>query len=298
MLANDLISNLSVTDDMVRLSDLFTDTGAKGEEIVLKAPAPGKSMQISSYQLEKIATKYSLDWEKPEYLKRVKLTREGTAVKIGDIQQIIKDQLDAEGISDDVAVKIFGHRKGVYLPVTADIYDIEITEMEVSDRQDRFSATLNLPIGNDESKTLRITGSIDQIEAIPVFARTIKPGEVISEDDITWQDVSIKRISNRTISSANALIGQTVKRPIKAGKILVASDVQTPVAIAKGEQLTLIYKVGSMQLTAGARALENGGVGDIINVMNLQSRQSVEAKITSPGLATVSTHNVLTLASR
>ncbi len=295
---NDLLSNLSVTDNMVKLSDLFSNTGAKGEEIVLTAPAPGKSIQISSYQLEKIANKYALDWQKPDYLKRITLNREGLPVKADDIQRLIRENLELDGIAGGIAIRIFGHRKGIFLPITSSIYDIEVSEIDVSERQDRFSAILSLPFSGQERKQLRITGSIEQVETVPVFARTIKPGEIIAESDINWQDVSIKRINNRTISDMDTLIGQTVKRPVRAGKMLVTSDVQTPVAVGKGEHLTLIYKAGAMQLTTGARALETGGIGDIINVMNIQSRQSVEAKITSPGIATVTSYNVLKLASR
>jgi flagella basal body P-ring formation protein FlgA len=296
--ASDLRQHLSVTDSMVKLSDLFTDTGEFGEEIVLEAPAPGKTIQISSFELEKMAEKYDLEWEKPDYLKRVRLLREGSAVKPDDIQSLLKDHLINQGIDEGIAVKIFGYRSGVYIPLDADIYDIEVTDLSIGDRRDRFSAVLKLPVSHNQTKELRITGSIDQVETVPTLARAIKPGEVIAETDIRWNTISIRRINSRTIQNAADLIGQTVKRPVRAGKILMTSDIVTPTAIDKGEQLTLVFKIGAMQLTAGARALERGGIGEVINVMNSKSRQTVEARITAPGIAVVESANVLKLASR
>jgi flagella basal body P-ring formation protein FlgA len=296
--ASDLRENLSVTDDMVKLADLFTDTGKHGEEIVLEAPAPGKSIQISSFELTRFAKKYALDWQAPEFLKRVRLSREGSPVKPTDLQQLLQEHLYQSGINDNIAIRIFGYRKGVYLPLDASLYDIEVTDLDISDRQDRFSAVLKMPLGNNATKDLRITGSIDQVEAVPVLNRSIKPGDIITESDIRWDTIAIRRINNRTIQNANDLIGHTVKRPLRSGKILMTSDIITPVAIDKGEQLVLIFKVGAMQLTAGAQALERGGIGETISVMNLKSRQTIEAQITAPGIASVTNNNILKLASR
>lgn len=57
------------------------------------------------------------------------------------------------------------------------------------------------------------------------------------------------------------------------------------VAVRRGEVIELMYVSPGLALTARARALGNGGVGDSIRLVNLQSNRTVEATITGPGAA-------------
>ena len=117
LLAAELQKQLVVTEAVVRLSDIFTDTGATSEAIVMEAPAPGKKLPISSYDLVKLAEKYELDWERPAYLKRIYVYREGTSFSLNELANAIiaeARQLDLEG---DVEVKVFGRKNGLKTPL-------------------------------------------------------------------------------------------------------------------------------------------------------------------------------------
>jgi len=45
----------------------------------------------------------------------------------------------------------------------------------------------------------------------------------------------------------------------------------------------MIYRVGRLEMTASGRALDEGGSGDIISVMNLDSKRRVEGLILANG---------------
>jgi flagella basal body P-ring formation protein FlgA len=84
-----------------------------------------------------------------------------------------------------------------------------------------------------------------------------------------------------------------VIRPGGARATLPASSTQSPgvqatdVAVRRGEVIELTYVSPGLALSARARALGNGGVGETIRLVNLQSNRTVEATVTGPGAAAV-----------
>ena len=294
--AADLRENLTVIDPVIKLGDLFTGLGAEAETIILEAPAPGKATQLSSYELDRIAEQYGLDWERPTYLKRISVFREGTAFTLADLADIALRHVQAEGVSSNVDIDVYGRRDGLFIPANATLDDIEFENFRLSDRQDRFTATVVIPTGSNQPERLSITGRIQEVRMVPTLARMVTPGEVITERDIEWTRMPARQINARTVLSTKELVGLSAKRALQPGRTIYTSDVMPPVVVEKGSVVTMVLQVGNLSLTASGRALENGGDGDTIRVMNIKSKQTVDAKVLNAGQVTV-TSNSLTLAA-
>jgi len=297
-MAAELQDNLVIADAVIRLADIFTDTGAHGEDIIMAAPAPGKKLQLSSYELVRLAEKYELDWVRPSYLKRVYFNRESTTFSLNDIKPQITAKARAQGLNGDIEIKVFGRRNGLHLPVDHSLDDIIIDAFNLSDQQNRFSAILQIPTGSNEPNEIRISGTIDEVRLVPMFNRMIAPGEIITTDDIKWTRFPVKKINRNAILDTTQIVGQTVKRALPAGKVLVQNDITMPVAIAKGSTVLMTYKAGALTLSMQGRALEDGGTGDTIRIMNPNSKKTIFAEVISDGYARVSSLAPLTLAAR
>jgi len=296
--AADLQENLIVADTVIRLADIFTDTGAQGEEIIMAAPAPGKKVQLSSYELVRIAEKFELDWQRPAYLKRIYFHRESTAFSLNDLKPIILAQTNEHGVTGDIEIKIFGRKNGLHMPVGYSLDDITVGSFSLSDQQNRYSAVLQIPTGTNEPSEIRISGTIDEVRLVPMFNRVIAPGEVIAKADIKWTKYPVKKINRNAITDITQLVGQTVKRALPAGKILNQNDIMMPVAIAKGSTVQMTYRAGALTLSMQGRALEDGGTGDTIRIMNPKSKKIVFAVVIRDGYAEVASLTPVTIASR
>ncbi|WP_417457289.1 flagellar basal body P-ring formation chaperone FlgA [Kordiimonas sp.] len=294
--AHELREQLSVIDPVIKLGDLFTDAGAAAETIVMEAPAPGKAKQLSSYELERIANQFELDWERPTYLKRIRVYREGNSFTLDDLNDIVMAEIQAQGLTSDVEVQIYGRRTGLYLPADATANDVEIESFEMSDRRDRFNAVVLIPTGGVEADRLSISGRIEEVRMVPTLNRILTPGEVIRKSDIEWIKFPVRQINARVVLDQAELVGLVVKRAVRPGKTIFSTDVALPVVVEKGSIVTMIVSAGALSLTASGRALENGGDGDTIRVMNTKSKQTVDAKVLNSGQVQVSS-NSLTLAA-
>lgn len=296
--AADLREKLSVTDNVVKLSDLFTDTGEAGETIIMEAPAPGGRKQLSSYDLVRIAKEHKLDWERPSYLKRVYVHREGVAFKLADLEPAFMERLRDEGMDGDYDIRVFGKKIGLYVPAGYSVQDIAIETFSLSANKNRFQAILHVPSGTSEPMELRVTGSVEETRLIPALNRVITPGEVIGKADVEWIKFPAKRINRNTVLASSDIVGQTVRRPLQPGKMIRGNDIKFPVAVEKNSIVFVTYRRGPLTLSMQARALEDGGIGDTIRLMNQKSKKTVFAVVRSEDQVEVMTAPTLKLASR
>jgi hypothetical protein len=79
----------------------------------------------------------------------------------------------------------------------------------------------------------------------------------------------------------------TVSRPDGGARLQTAAFKTAPAApvIRRGETVTLVYVAPGLQLTTRAKALNDGGLGDPIRLVNLQSNKTVDAVVTGAGAA-------------
>jgi flagella basal body P-ring formation protein FlgA len=125
-----------------------------------------------------------------------------------------------------------------------------------------------------------------EVEVV-VPARDIARGAVISEDDLTYQSVSVMRASSGIIRAIPDAMGKEARRGLRAGELIRSSDVKRPTLVAKGSTVTMVFDAPGMRLTAVGRALAEGGEGDSIAVLNPTSYRQVEATVVAPGTVRV-----------
>jgi hypothetical protein len=73
---------------------------------------------------------------------------------------------------------------------------------------------------------------------------------------------------------------------------LVQSTAQAPnaanVAVRRGQQVTLVYQVGGLSLSARMQAMEDGAIGQSVRLANPSSNRVILATVTGPGAASAS----------
>jgi flagella basal body P-ring formation protein FlgA len=52
--------------------------------------------------------------------------------------------------------------------------------------------------------------------------------------------------------------------------------------VHRDDNVTLVYEVPGIMLTTRGKALEAGAEGDVINVLNVQSKRTVQGTVTGP----------------
>ena len=126
---------------------------------------------------------------------------------------------------------------------------------------------------------MRVAGRLYEVADVPVPAHPIAKGEVIGRDDLQMVSMRTDRLTRGAVTDIEQILGKAPRRTLRAGEPVRPGDIRRPVVIAKGHTVTLLYRTAFMELTARGRAVENGGQGDVIRVMNIQSKKVVDAVV-------------------
>lgn len=118
---------------------------------------------------------------------------------------------------------------------------------------------------------------------IVVPTRTIRATATITEADITLTGGQQRQAFDR----AADVIGQEARVTLYAGRPILIGDVGPPALVDRNQIVPLRFQAGGLVITTEGRALERGGIGDRIRIMNLTSRSTLFGLIRQDGAVQV-----------
>jgi flagella basal body P-ring formation protein FlgA len=116
-------------------------------------------------------------------------------------------------------------------------------------------------------------------QASEISANTTLPrGTILSASDIT-----ITTGDNENAETIRmAFVGKELTRPVYAGHKITSLHIREPLLVKRNEIVTMIYQYGGMKISTYGRALDEGSMGDIVELMNTSSRKKVHAVVVGP----------------
>ena len=154
--------------------------------------------------------------------------------------------------------------------------DIEVEEFSLNGN--KFLAKIR-----QNDATYDIKGKFEDVLLLPVTNRVIQPGEIINEEDLDKKEIYESKLKDYMITDANDIIGLTPKRTISPNQFIKTSQVQKKKDVEKGQTVQVHYKSGNLNITSQGKALDHGTMGDMVRVMNPQSKKIIEGFVTGTG---------------
>lgn len=277
-----LKEQVQVDGDYITAGDLFYGADPAQDTILREAPAPGERMILTRRTLTAMAADLGETLDLPNYLQRIVVTRSGTPLKKSMVAELLYGAALDGGAEAESRIQIFGGVNNIQLPLGYGVGDVTVRDFDLSPQTGRISAVLSVPSGLNRMKQVSVNARLQALRTVPTLVATLMPGEIIKPEHIEWQAFEANRVGRSIVQSETDLIGLTVRRTLKPGTMIRSSDVQRALVIKKGAIVTMVFKHGSISLTALGKALESGGQDDIIRLTNHKSGQAVEARILSP----------------
>jgi len=104
--------------------------------------------------------------------------------------------------------------------------------------------------------------------------RTLRPGTILTAADI--------EPGQGGAAARDSVIGLEVRRAIYAGRPVSEADLGPPTLVERNAVVTMIFRSEGLGIRTEGRALDRGGAGERIRVMNLESRLTVSATVIGP----------------
>ncbi len=133
-------------------------------------------------------------------------------------------------------------------------------------------------------------GFLALVAADLAAAQTVVANRAIrSKTVLSAADVSVIGTSTPgAYSSVAEIVGLEARVNIYAGRPVREGELGPPAVVERNSLVTLRYGRGALLIETDGKALERGGIGDVMRVMNLSSRTTVTGVVTAPGVVEVS----------
>jgi len=73
------------------------------------------------------------------------------------------------------------------------------------------------------------------------------------------------------------------RKQLRAGQAVRIADLAKPDLVLRDENVTLIYETPGLYVTVRGKAIDGGAEGDVVNVLNLQSKRTLSGVVIGRG---------------
>jgi flagella basal body P-ring formation protein FlgA len=284
-----LRASVTVTSDVVRVGDLIDNAGSAALIPVYRSPDLGTTGALPVAQVLSVLRGKQVIGVMTGDIKEVSVTRLARTLASKDLENAVASALERRfglgeaanisvtfdrGISD---MRLDASNTGVLLPV-ATRYDA---------RSGRFDIAFEVNNDNNPAPTkLHFAGTAIETVEVAVLTRDIERTEMLKSSDVAQERRPKAEVTGEPAKRDRA-VGMQLRRPMRAGTPLRVADIAKPEFVQRDQNVTIIYQVPGLYLTTRGKAIESGAEGDIVNVINVQTKRTLTGVVTGRGQITV-----------
>lgn len=296
MAAPQLRTPIVVEGPELTLGHIFSGAGDAASVRVGPSPQPGERTILRPNVLARFARDHGLEWSPGPAVNVVVVRRASTTLDPQDVEVALRQELKNTGLTGRFELDLRGRAYNVALPVGSR-FDLAIERLAYDRDSGRFNATMRIWGPEFAAREVSVDGTAYPLVEVPVLIRNVRKGEVVGEGDVTWQEVRESDIRHSTVRDLDALVGQEAKRRLRADAPVRHNDVWAPRLVRKGELVTITVQTRYMLLQTSGQAAEDGARGEVIRVVNLKSRKTVQGVVSGDGAVDIPFNSASQLAA-
>ncbi|MES2729291.1 MAG: flagellar basal body P-ring formation chaperone FlgA [Pseudomonadota bacterium] len=266
---------------VVRLGDIFHNIGSKADVIISDSPQPGQDMVMGTRHLLRLAKAHGVAWKPGTGDDTIILRRTAQSINVTQQETALKEALKSKGLEGDFGLAFPKPLSDLNI-ASSDATAITVDNLQYQPQSKQFSATLVAG-----AKQVKVQGHIVQLISVPVLKSPVQKGQVISAQDIGFIEMKAEDIKNSLVTNPDSVIGMVATKTLESNKPLRLNDINAQRLVERGQEIMIIYSTGPIQLTAKGKAMQNGQEDDVVQVVNLGSNLTLDARVTGNGVVTV-----------
>lgn len=279
----------TVSGDIVHIGDLIDNAGAVADAPIFRSPDVGTTGAVSVQQVLDAIRPYHIYLIDTESLSEVEVTRAGRTIDLAEIEARIARTFAGRyglGEAKNLTVTLDSLVRPITVEATASV-DLALMGSSLDPRSGRFEATFDIPGNFVIRRTLRLTGTVVETVPVAVAAHALTRGALIKSSDVAIERRPKAQVPADAFGSDAQAVGLAVRQATPAGQPLRRGDLTKPEMVHRDDNVTLVYEVPGILLTTRGKALEAGAEGDSINVVNTQTKQTIQGIVSGPNRVTI-----------
>lgn len=273
-------SNVLISGAVVRIGDLVVNAPTdKAQIAVFRAPDLGDTGNVPVARVLEALRPHDLDGIDTAGISEISVTRASRVIGSTEIKQRIAELMAERlrvGDAGNIAVSLDAPLTALHLDAS-NAAPLEALRFAADARSGRFDIAFRT-----EAAPLRVTGVAAEAFDALVATRPLSRGDVLRDGDVAIERRPKVELQGDNMRDVAGAIGMEVRQSLRPGQVVRATDLAKPLLVKRGEPVMLLYEVPGIVLTARGKAEENGAIGDVVNITNVQTKRVIQGVVTGP----------------
>ena len=285
-----LRASVSVSGDLVRVGDFVDQAGEAAQIALFRAPDLGTTGMVPVSQVIEALRAHHVIGVITNDIREVMVTREARTLSQKEIEtEVARALARRSGLGEASSLSLTLDREMRVIQLDA-AHRGELAPIAVryEPRNARFDVTFEISREQGAAPArLRVTGSVIETVEAAVVTRGVERGDILKSSDVV---IERRPKSEAAFDPAprERAVGMQMRKAVRAGQYLRMADLAKADLVQRDQNVTIVYESPGIYLTMRGKAIEAGSEGDTVNVMNLQTKRTVQGIVVGPGQVSMS----------
>lgn len=133
---------------------------------------------------------------------------------------------------------------------------------------------------NDSNWYIFMVVKAMETQPVVVLSSAVSPGTLLTTDNLQVINMNKKRLRTSTFSDIEDVLGARIKRRVTAGRPVNPNNL---CYVCKGDNVTISAGNTGMRVKTSGIALEDGKMGETIQIKNSRSNKKIYARVAATG---------------
>jgi len=282
--------------DTIKLSEIASAADAAasrwetiGAIEVARSPQPGQTRFVSVDYIRIRLKQAGLDMDRMLFQgpADVRVTREAITLPVKRIHKAIETAIVQQmpWPPEDVTINAIRFDESIQLPTGVLTYRI------VPNRKEDFlgKTILNLHFYVDGKPVRKVWAhaNISVMADVVTLVRPLGKHQHVEMADLALERRDLAGLPSDAIRRIEDAVGNRTVRMIYPDTVLRTSMISMPPVVNRGDVVKIVASSGAMTITATGLVKEQGRKGDLVRVVNTDSKRIVTARVAGPGTVEV-----------
>jgi flagella basal body P-ring formation protein FlgA len=148
-----------------------------------------------------------------------------------------------------------------------------------------FKARVHL--GGNEFMGVPVSVTVRRFSEVMVARRQINPDELVGENDFTFKREEVTSLSKDALVPGDNIAGMKSKTMILPGQVLCSRMFRALPLVKNRDLVTVVLESPGLTIRTKAMALKDGYRGDVIRVLNIDSKKEILTEVVTTSLVRV-----------
>jgi flagellar basal body P-ring formation protein FlgA len=210
---------------------------------------------------------------------KISIERRKQVISKGQIEEIIRQHIlsSVPTKPEDVIVQTAGLQESIVVPYGALSWEVLNPLHDAA--SGNTALTIQLNVDRIKAQSVRVVSKVQVFQKVVCAARSLKRNEIVGTDDLQLLRINVAHYPERFLTDADQVRGKRLMSEVAVNQPIDTQTLDKAIAVKRGSAVAVIYNQEGLKLIAKGQAKEDGGLGDKVRIVNLDSKKALVCRV-------------------